>query len=136
MFLMTASKNGVSAKELERQLGVTYKCAWRIAHQIRQLLKEEVPTLKGTVEADETYVGGRRPQAERHDNKTPLIGILERKGNIVVKAVPRATAKIVQRNIFNNVNPSAKIVTDEWVGYKGLSKTGWQHYTVNHSKYE
>jgi len=65
MFLMTCSKNGVSAKELERQLGVTYKCAWRIAHQIRQLLKEGGVELSGIVEADETYVGGRGDASNR-----------------------------------------------------------------------
>jgi transposase len=137
MFLMTASKNGVSARELERQLGVTYKCAWRMAHQIRQLLKEEIPTLRGTLEADETYYGGRRKMEEKHDNKTPIIGVLERGGNIVVKAVPRATTKTVLRNIVSNADPiGSQIMTDEWPGYKGLSKMGWKHYTINHSKFE
>jgi transposase len=135
MFLMTASKNGVSAKELERQLGVTYKCAWRMAHQIRQLLKEEVPTLKGTIEADETYYGGHRPMDQKHDNKTPIIGVLERGGNIIVKAVPRATGQTVVR-IRANVSINAEIMTDESRVYNLLPKIGYKHQTVNHSNYE
>ena len=94
MFLMTASKNGVSAKELERQLGVTYKCAWRIAHQIRQLLAEETPMLKGVVEADETYIGGRTTMAKRSEKKTPIIGILEREGDVIAKVVPKASRRM------------------------------------------
>ena len=80
MFLMTASKNGVSAKELERQLGVTYKCAWRMAHQIRLLMQEEGNLLSGIVEADETYMGGVRKgkRGRGAEGKTPVIGVLER----------------------------------------------------------
>ena len=136
MFLMTASKNGVSAKELERQLGVTYKCAWRISHQIRQLLKEQVPTLKGTVEADETWVGGRHPIENKNENKTPVIGLLERGGNVVAKAVPRATGNTVVYHLYNRVDHNAKIVTDEWSGYSKLSKAGFNHETVNHGDRE
>ncbi len=65
MFLMASSKNGVSAKELERQLGVTYKTAWRIAHQVRRLMAQLPGMFGGTVEADETYVGGKRRGGKR-----------------------------------------------------------------------
>jgi transposase len=79
IFLFSSSKNGVSAKELQRQLGVTYKTAWRMAKQIRQLFDESGSSdLGGTVEMDETYIGGRRPMAQKMDNKTPVIGAVER----------------------------------------------------------
>lgn len=79
IYLFANSKNGVAAKELERQLGVTYKTAWRIAKQIRLLMDQSHPVLSGTVEADETYVGGRprrdgKPHATgRGTKKIPVI---------------------------------------------------------------
>lgn len=136
MFLMTASKNGVSAKELERQLGVTYKCAWRMAHQIRQLLAEEVPQLKGVVEADETYLGGHRPMKKKFSNKSALIGLLERDGKVIIKAVKTVKKVYLLKNVFQNVDYRAKVMTDEWAGYKPLTKAGFVHQTVTHAKRE
>lgn len=136
MFLMTASKNGVSAKELERQIGVTYKCAWRMAHQIRQLLNEELPQLKGTVEADETYFGGLRPMNQKFSNKAALIGVLERDGNIIVTSAKHVGKKEVLGQIFKKVDYRAKIVTDESVVYRSLKRAGFDHETVNHAKKE
>lgn len=81
IYLFSASKNGVSAKELQRQLGVTYKCAYRIGQQIRKLMADDVDVFTGTVEADETYVGGKGRNNKRGrgaENKTPVFGIVER----------------------------------------------------------
>ena len=99
IFLMSQAKNGVSAKELQRVLGVTYKCAWRIAKQIRILMTQKPFMLSGTVEADETYIGGKGKNNKRGrgaENKTPVIGIVERKGK--VKAPDFRTA--IKTNIF------------------------------------
>ena len=85
MFLFSTSRHGVAAKELERQLGVTYKTAWRMAHEIRKYIQKgdgENP-LYGVVEADETYVGGKRSGQKRGrgaPNKTVIFGMLERGG--------------------------------------------------------
>lgn len=91
IYLMTATRSGVSAKEVERQLGVTYKTAWRMCHQIRKLMSDNsTDKLSGHVEIDETYVDGRRKgQRERGiPHKTPVLGMVERVGK--VNAVPVA----------------------------------------------
>jgi hypothetical protein len=133
MFLMTASKNGVSAKELERQIGVTYKCAWRMAHQIRQLAAEETPMLKGTVEADETYIGGRSNMDKRFSKKIPVIGLLERGGDVIAKVVPRVTRTVLIPNIKDNVEGGSTLMTDELHAYKAAPKTYYLHQYVKHS---
>src|SRR5437667_4752406 len=82
MYLFTTSRHGVPAKELQRQLGVTYKTAWRMGHQLRKLMDEDGPDqLQGHVEVDETMVGGRRSGGKRGrgaPGKTVVFGILER----------------------------------------------------------
>ncbi|HXC38441.1 MAG TPA: IS1595 family transposase, partial [Burkholderiales bacterium] len=87
MYLMTATRNGVSAKELQRQLGVTYKCAWRIGHQLRILMsardeQSNPGKLDGHIEIDETYIGGKvRGKGARFiGNKTIVMGMVERGG--------------------------------------------------------
>jgi len=91
MYLMTATRNGVSAKELERQLGVSYKCAWRMGHKIRALMDKlgMSEPLSGHVEVDETYVGGKRRGGKRGrgaegkaEGKTIVVGALERGGEV------------------------------------------------------
>ena len=138
MFLMTCSKNGVSAKELERQLGVTYKCAWRMAHQIRQLLKEERIELRGTVETDETWVGGRRIGAGRGSkiDKTPVAGMLERGGSIVAKVVEGVGTKDLLPNIEKHVMPQSLIISDELNVYRRLKHLDFKHEVVCHRKSE
>ncbi len=83
MFLISSTRCGISAKQLERELGVTYKTAWRMFSQIRKLMAEEVAPMFGEVEADETYVGGRRRSGKRGrpgpgSSKVPVIGVIER----------------------------------------------------------
>jgi transposase len=139
MFLMTASKNGVSAKELERQLGVTYKCAWRIAHQIRQLLKEEGVMVSGFVEADETYVGGVRSGGKvgrGAPGKTPVIGVLERGGKVIAKAVPTVNMTTILPHIRDHVAEGSVVLTDELHTYKAMPKAKYKHYVVKHSAKE
>lgn len=92
IFLMSQSKNGVAAKELQRHLGVTYKCAWRIAKQIRLLMSPDGGPLGGLeiIEADETYVGGvrRGKRGRGAEGKTPVFGVVERKGHVKTQVVP------------------------------------------------
>lgn len=92
IFLMSQSKNGVAAKELQRHLGVTYKCAWRIAKQIRLLMSPDGGPLGGLeiIEADETYVGGvrRGKRGRGAEGKTAVFGVVERKGHVKTQVVP------------------------------------------------
>src|SRR5712692_2455145 len=95
MYLMTATRNGVSAKELQRQLGVTYKCAWRIGHELRKLMgagdkAHTPPQLSGHVEIDETYIGGRVKSGKRGrqiKNKTIVMGMVQRGGSFKGRVV-------------------------------------------------
>src|SRR3989344_9176638 len=88
IYLFSASKNGVSAKELQRQLGVTYKCAWRMGHQIRTLMEQGSNPLMGEIEVDETYYGKGGRNHDKFKNKQALLGMVERKGLIRVKKLP------------------------------------------------
>ena len=127
MFLFSTSRHGVAAKELERQLDIPYKTAWRMAHEIRKYMAKvdgEWP-LDGDIEADETYVGGRTTGGKRGrgaPNKTVVFGMLERGGDIMAKVVPNMRKKTLQPIIKDNVEEGSTIHTDELKSYKGLSE--------------
>jgi len=136
IYLFSASKNGVSAKELQRQLGVTYKCAWRMGHQIRKLMEQDTDPLKGTVEVDETYFGRRGVNAEKFKVKAALIGAVERNGRIRVKKIPNRRAEIVLPFVKENVERGTRVMTDEYRAYDKLSYSayGYEHRNVKHGK--
>lgn len=135
IYLFSQSKNGVSAKELERHLKVTYKTAWRIAKHVRMLMSQAEDKLDGTVEADETYIGGkRRGQAHRWDNKTPVIGLVERGGQTRA-IVADANASVVLPFITANLEATAELHTDDSKIYSRVSRSR-VHSVINHSKGE
>lgn len=141
MFVMCASKNGVAALELKRQLGVTYKTAWRMAHAIRELMEDDTDPnkLKGVVEGDETYVGGRRRGGKRGrgaPGKTPVVGYVERGGRVRVKVIPQVTTRQVFRFLYLNVEKAAKLYTDELPVYNYAQPWGYNHERVNHRRRE
>ena len=138
IFYITASKNGVAALELQRHIGVTYKCAWRMMHQIRKLMAEELPPFKGTVEMDETYVGGVRPgkRGRGAAGKAIVVGAVERQGSVAPFVVEQANAETAKNLLAVTTDPSAKIVTDEYGAYHGLKKAGYDHETINHGREE
>ncbi len=134
LYLFSVSKNGVSAKELERQLGVTYKCAWRIAKQIRLLFKQNKELLSDIVEIDETYIGGkhRGKRGRGSENKTSVVGLAQRKGIIKAKVTKNTKSHTIKSIIKDNVEIGINLVTDEYRSYNGLSKLGYKHFTINH----
>jgi transposase-like protein len=134
IFLFSTSKNGVSAKELQRQLGVTYKCAWRIAKQIRSLFSEDTEPFDGTVEVDETYIGGRAKgkRGRGSDKKTPVVGLVEREGSVRAVVTENVKSSTVMPLIKDNVKEGSMIMTDEFVIYQSLTSSGYEHQTVNH----
>lgn len=137
IFLFSKSKNGVSAMELQRQLGVTYKTAWRMAKQIRSLFDTDGDgMLDGEVEMDETYIGGRRKMKRKFDNKTPVVGAVERNGGIVVKATQDASSTTLQRLLRTHVEIGTTLYTDDWRGYYRANDLGYKHSSVNHSARE
>lgn len=101
---MTAIRSGGSAKEVERQLGVTYKTAWRMCHNVRELMGSSNPDkLSGHVETDETYVGGRRKgqRGRGIPHKTAVLGMVEREGSI--KAVP--VENVQRKTLMPHIRP-------------------------------
>jgi len=150
MYLMGSTRCGISAKQIQREAGVTYKTAWRMFHQIRSLLSDEDLQLEGpTVEIDETYMGGRRKgqrgRPMRGDLvKTPVVAIVQRKGKVIAKAVKDVTKKTVYPLIRKHVVPESVIYTDEFPTYDNVSKikllggTGgtpanYKHDTIRHA---
>lgn len=138
IFLMTTQKNGVSAKTIERQVGVTYKTAWRMAHQIRRLMDEDIDPLTGTVEADETYIGGKRrgTRGRGAEGKTPVVGVHARKGDVIAKAVHNTKASTVMAVVRENVQLGTALMTDEYRSYWKASQLGYVHETVRHGARE
>ncbi|MEQ8838204.1 MAG: IS1595 family transposase, partial [Lacipirellulaceae bacterium] len=138
MFLFTTTRNGVSAKEIQRQLGVTYKTAWRMGHEIRKYMGwvDGDDPLGGDkiVEADKAFIGGKDKRGE--DDKTVVLGIVERGGDIVARVIPSKEARFVIPTVLAHVKPGSRIATDEGGGFKPLTEEGYRHGTVNHSKGE
>lgn len=140
--LMCSSKKGISALQLQRNLGLKqYKSAWHLAHRIRHAMADGIfdgPPLGGTVEIDETYVGGKhkgRGWARTMENKTPVLSLVERGGRKRSMVMPHVTAKNLRAAIDENVEAYSFVNTDEHSAYTGL-KTGYQHATINHKKNE
>ncbi len=143
MYLFTTTRHGVPARELQRQLGVTLKTAWRIGHEIRKYMGkvDGIPPMTDHVEVDETYVGGRRPKIKGFTGrgakgKTVVMGILERDGEIYTEVVPSAAGRSLIPPIVANVPVGTRVSTDEWAPYKVLSRLGYQHETVDHGRKE
>lgn len=136
MYLFTTSRHGVPAKELQRQLGVTYKCAWRIGHEIRKYMGtvDGNGPLSGTVEADETYIGGKRKGTRGRGaaGKTVVFGMLEKDGDVMTKVVPNVRRNTLQPLVKANVEQGSTMHTDELPSYKYLDTQGFSHETVNH----
>ena len=134
IYLFSQSKNGVSAKELERQLGVTYKCAWRIAKQIRSLMAQGGDMLTGTVEVDETYIGGKDKMEDGRKNKSAIMGMVERGGTIKAVVIPNRETHILLNHIKENISKDAVVMSDEYAAYKKLSKFGYESKRIKHGK--
>lgn len=144
--LFTTTRHGVSAKELERQLGVTYKTAWRMASLIRQHMadvdgNDPIGGEGKTVQIDETFVGGRQARGSRGGNpgegKVIVFGMLETGGEIVTHVVPNRKAATLYPLIASTVQAGTSIHTDEYSTYRNMSgKLGFSHEAVNHARGE
>jgi transposase-like protein len=142
MFQFCASRNGVAAKEVERQIGVTYKTAWRMCHEIRKYMTavdgdEPMGGPFRTVEVDETFIGGYQRDGQACGNKTIVLGMRQRGGEIVCRVVTDRKSGTLLPHIHTYVKPYSEVHTDELVSYGGLrALNGYWHKTVNHSKGE
>lgn len=139
MFLITKTRSGISAKQLERELGVTYKTAWRMFKQLRVLMADlDMTPLDGTVEVDETFIGGKGMNRKYvpHFNEKPkevIMGMIKRDGKAYLKHIPNTGKWTLIKQIDLHVSPKARVVTDQYAGYQQLKKKGYQHDVVNHN---
>jgi transposase-like protein len=141
-----ASKKGVSALQIKRETGLSYKSALFLMHRIRYAMAADAPeSLDGIVEIDETLVGGKRKAARKNgqilrkrsmENKTQVLAMVERGGKVRATIIPDRTAPTLAPAITPVVKPSARIMTDEWIGYHGVKLGFASHETVNHSENE
>lgn len=136
IYLVANSRNGVSATTLQRHLGCTYKTAWRIAHKIRSLMGQDAESLNGTIEADETYIGGKRKGKRGYSDKIPVMGMVERGGRIKSNKIPDSQTHTLLKQIRDNVMFGSRVITDDYGAYKAhkIKRLGYSHDTINHSK--
>jgi transposase len=143
MYLMASTRCGISAKQIQRETGVTYKTAWRMFKQIRSLLSEDTGMqLEGdSVEMDETYFGGKRKgyrgrPGAGDKKKSPIVGIAERregKGRVIARATQSVNAETLTGMVKEYVLPETTIFTDDFSGYDRLKGHGFTHHRINHS---
>jgi len=135
MFLMASTRCGISAKQLERELGVTYKTAWRIFTQIRSMLNENAVLEGSSVEVDETYIGGvrRGKRGRGAEGKAVAIGLAQRQGRVIAKVVPNVKAVTLLPIIREKVLEKSIVYTDELPSYDRIPAMGYQHKRVHHA---
>lgn len=142
MYLMTSTRCGISAKQLERELGVHYKTAWRMFNRIRsELMHDEgEKPLDGDVEVDETSWGGRprrkltpEERREHYRNKATILGMVERGGYVRLRVIPSRHGAGLSGAVRANVNPASILFTDDWRAYKPLRPEYLDHRVINHS---
>lgn len=141
--LMTSSKKGVSSHQIARELGITQKSAWFVCHRIREAMRQEplASMLKGSVEMDETYVGGKprykgQSGRGRATRKKAVVALVEREGRVRSFPIDHVNYATLHAAAHRNVDENATMFTDELIGYVGLDQHFAGHHTVKHSAKE
>ncbi len=142
LFIFSNAKSGISAKEMERQLGVTYKTAWRILKLIREALGQGQNKLQGDVEMDEAYFGGKGKAGKNNKDlgkvmckKSTVIAAIERGGDIKAEVTPNATATTIGQFLDKNIEPEGtRLMTDESNRYNKVAKDYDRHMVKHGSK--
>ena len=154
MYLVASTRVGISAKQLERELGVSYRTAWRMLNRIRnELMKQDDAPLSGDVEADETAWGGKPRKGEvakyaregetdlsgaggrwRQDNLETVFAMVERGGRVRASLVPSRGRTALHGEIVKFVLPGSTVFTDDWSPYTGLDGHGYTHHRIRHSE--
>lgn len=144
IWLVTSHKKGISSLQLAKDIDVTQKSAWFMLQRIRNCFGiSNDSDLDGDVEIDETYIGGKNKnrhavkkvpysQGRSAKDKTPVMGLVQRKGNLVAKKVEDVKAITLTREVVRHVKETANVFTDEWLGYKTVKKI-YDHSIVKHN---
>lgn len=135
IFLMSTTRCGISAKQIEREVGVTYKTAWRMFHQIRSLLCEDIKPSKGEFELDETYIGAPKPGkcGRGAGGKQKVFGIVKRDGEVTAQPTENLKSRTLYPIVKTRVSPKSTVYTDEFQAYAKITRLGFEHIKVQHS---
>lgn len=147
MYLLLSNKSGISSINLSKALRITQPRAWVMLSKIKAMLGRHTPDmLDSVVEVDETFIGGKNKNKRYRDftdrgrstkTKTPVIGIIQRStGKVYLEVVKNTTKRVLQPIVSRIVAKGSTLMTDEWLGYRGITKLGYNHETVNHSRRE
>jgi len=135
MYLMASTRCGISAKQLQRETGVTYKTAWRVFNQVRSMLGDNGDLEGSSVEIDETYIGGKRhgKRGRGAEGKAIVVGAAERKGRVLTEKVPDVKARTLVPFVEKSVVPNSVVYTDDLPSYDSLGRRGFDHKRIPHS---
>lgn len=145
MYLMVTARKGISSMQLAKEIGVTQKSAWFMLGRLREACAGEFEKLRGMVEVDEAYFGGK--ESNKHESKklkagrgsvgkTAVMGMRERGGKVIAKTIEAPDKETIQTAIYDSVEVGSTIVSDEHSAYTGLGGLFFEHETVNHTEGE
>jgi transposase-like protein len=145
IWICTSYKKGISSVQLAKEINVTQKTAWFLMQRIRNCFDiDHTEPMDGIIESDETFIGGKNKnrhkdkkveasQGRSFKDKTPVLGLLQRNGDLRAFVVPNTQSKTLQPIIKKHVAKNAVFISDEWIGYRGLISM-YDHHVVDHSK--
>lgn len=145
MYLLVTARKGISSLQLSKEIGITQKSAWFMLQRIREACGNDDTTLTGTIELDETYIGGKESNKHHSDKlnsgrgsvgKSPVFGMRERKGRTKAVAVNAVDGSTIYKAISENIQAGSTLYSDDHRSYSGLNGLIYQHDTVNHSNGE
>jgi transposase-like protein len=145
MYLLVTARKGISSMQLAKEIGITQKSAWFVLQRLREACGNDVEKLKGIVEVDEVYIGGR--EHAKHENKrlrlgtgsvgkTPVMGMRERGGRTKAVVIRETDKRTLYLNILRNIEQGSTLHTDEHLGYVGIQRLNYKHSRINHSREE